>query len=592
MGYLIAVLFMGGYFGTVFAGLSLSDIKGHFQRLSKVNLIKILIITLVFLLIIMAIMAKENYIYYWDLGSYWYKTLSFSETLFTSPYEAMKGLVGSINSDEYNILACAIIALPLKIFSNTYYSFIIINLCIFYIPNALLTAFVLNKIIDKYNLSNVSYVFTYFFCITFTIILFPLLDGYVDIIGMLPLVTLHLLVIDRDFKGVDIFKDLISGMSLLWVILLRRYYAYAIIGGVIFTLFYWYIFPMRSRPFYLKVKIIDTLIILAIPVSTLLLIFNKFLKMSLFNNHFVAYSAYKTSTFMQQWGELFIYIGIFSTSFLILGILVNIRNQAVFLTLSFALELIITSTLFFRIQNMGAQHYYIVSFPICSLVFLGSIGFLNIFSKKKLYRCFAKIFVIGIIVGNFIISIGLGKSFKSMLWVNRAYHPKVRYDIDVLKGLQNHLIELEDKGYRKIYCLGSSEILCSDILAKLDAPNMALPFALLHDSHVDLRDGFSTNFFDADIVLACDPVQYHLSHGQEVILQLNKVMLEENQFSENYKLESSFTLDRNINVLVYTKQSPLTKNDIEYIGNIFEELYPDYPDLFTNRIDYYISQNY
>ncbi|MDE6946753.1 MAG: hypothetical protein K2P14_06190 [Anaeroplasmataceae bacterium] len=129
-------------------------------------------------------------------------------------------------------------------------------------------------------------------------------------------------------------------------------------------------------------------------------------------------------------------------------------------------------------------------------------------------------------------------------------------------------------------------------MEKLDAPNMEVPFTLLRDSHVDLRDGFNTNFFDADVVLACDPVQYHLNHGQEVILQLNKVMLEENQFSKNYNLESTFTLDGNVNVLVYTKQSALMKDDIEYISNIFEELYPDYPDLFTNRINYYISQNY
>lgn len=60
-------------------------------------------------------------------------------------------------------------------------------------------------------------VWAYGYTLLFSVALLPILTGYVDIIGMLPLTTAYLLVIDRDFEQVSIVKDICLGTSLLWV---------------------------------------------------------------------------------------------------------------------------------------------------------------------------------------------------------------------------------------------------------------------------------------------------------------------------------------------------------------------------------------
>lgn len=563
------------------------------HSLSKKSIVACFLSTISIFAIVIAIMARERYVYYWDNGSYWYKTLDFQNSLSLGGWEGVKTLLHSINCNEYNDLACAVIALPLKIFGNSYLAFVILNTVLFYIPNAFLMAFTIFRIIEKFSMHTVDLVWIYMYSLTFSIVLFPVLLGYVDIAGMIPLTTAYLLVIDRDFKRVEILKDILLGISFLWIVLLRRYYAYAAVGGAIFALAFWFTYGIEKKtPFYrIQNKLIDTAIAVSIPLVGLMAFFQPFLLSSIFNNHSYAYSAYKSTGYIGEWQNFGRYYGLLFITFAFLGVVLNIRKSTNKLVVSLILGLFTSCQLFFGIQDMGWQHYYITAFPMCCLIFLGIHALIYIPCKKRFAQLGIRMLAISIAAGNFFMSIGIGTSYKSVLWQSYTYIPRIRNDLYELNKLENYLERMSRDGVRNVYCLGSSGILNSDILFKLNAPDINREISYAAVTHVDLRDGFRTDFFESDIILACDPVQYHLSHGQEVIHQLNEIMRSDNEFSENYEVTEVFELDEGVRVFAYVKQKPLETTDIEFICDTFTEIYPDHPELFADRINAYLTKN-
>lgn len=435
-------------------------------------------------------------------------------------------------------------------------------------------------------------VWAYGYTLLFSVALLPILTGYVDIIGMLPLTTAYLLVIDRDFEQVSIVKDICLGTSLLWVVLLRRYYAYAVVGGAVFVLFYWFTYGCtRKEPFHqVKNKMMDMLLSITGPVIVLGAIFPTFLLNSLLNNHSYAYSAYKSTEFAGEWGLFTRYFGVLFITLMIVGVLYSVWRKAGKLIVGMLLGLVVSCTLFFRIQDMGWHHYYIVVFPMCCFIFLGIHAILSMCEKKSFLLWAGRGLMLLVVVGNFLMSIGIGVGYKNIFWEEGTYIPRVRYDFRALNALERCLEKLKDDGFQNVYCIASSTVFNSDILYKLNAPDINTNISYNSATDVDLRDGFNTQFFDADIILACDPPQYHLAHGQEIILKLNEVMLSDNIFSEKYEVRDEYILDEGVHVLVFVKREPLEFFEIEYIRNIFEEIYPDYPELFSERISAYLHE--
>lgn len=594
MGWFLAVALLALFYAVPLLSLHLTKIKVFVWTLRRRELVALFTVSSVFLMIIMALMAREKCVYYWDYGSYWYKTLWYQDTLSTNLLDAIKNLVFSIESYEYNDLACAVISVPLKVFGNSYFAFVVLNVAMFYIPNAFLMALTFCKVLEKHTLGGGKIVYTYIYILLCPVALLPILMGYVDIIGMLPLTTAYLLMMDRDFEKIDIAKDACLGISLLWVVLLRRYYAYAAVGGAVFALLYWLTYgATKKEPFYrFKTKVLDMLLSVAVPAIILGSFFPHFLVNSILNNHSYAYSAYKSTDIWGEWMLFVQYFGLLFFTCMVIGILYCIGKKARRLIIGILLGLFATCVMFFRIQDMNPHHYYIVVFPTCLLIFLGLHGLISVAGKSLLLTRGVQILVIFVLTVNFLMSIGVGTAYKSILWGERTYTPLVRSDLNALHTLELNLENLSDKGYQSVYCTASTPILNHDILYKLNAPDFNTNIKYVNVPQVDLRDGFSTDFFECDVIIACDPPQYHLWQGQEVILKLNEVMLTDNMFSDNYELNSEYLLDEGVKAMVFVKKESLDRWDIEYIQNIFETIYPEYPELFSDRIAAYLNEKY
>ena len=133
-----------------------------------------------------------------------------------------------------------------------------------------------------------------------------------------------------------------------------------------------------------------------------------------------------------------------------------------------------------------------------------------------------------------------------------------------------------------------------------------VPLNLLPVPHVDKNSGFNTDFFGADIVVVCDPVQYHLDKGQRVITELSDMVTsEDSPLHAHYRVVDSVTLqgvdnggerqsdkERSAVCTIYERVEPFTKEDVEYVRDRFKAYYPDLPELFENRFDQYIQTHF
>jgi hypothetical protein len=99
--------------------------------------------------------------------------------------------------------------------------------------------------------------------------------------------------------------------------------------------------------------------------------------------------------------------------------------------------------------------------------------------------------------------------------------------------------------------------------------------------HIDKRDGFPVSFLNDDIIIVGDPVQFHMRPSdQQVIGVLANEILNGDEIGKHYKMIASFSLDNNVTAKVFEKISPLDKKSIDYLRNIFYNLYPNYPSLY------------
>lgn len=593
MAYLIIFLICFLYYGSAAYTFYLCNGVQFLQHLKKRDLLLCQLLLAIFVFFSAYLLHFEDTVYYWDNGAYWYSTLNLSSVLFSNPAQAFKNLYFSINYDEYNTLLCFLIAFPLKIFGGGYFAFVILTIVLFYLPTIFMISFLLFKINERYKLSNIRFPIFLVAVTLFPIGLFPILDGYIDVAAMLPLVLSYLLLVDRNFSRISVRKDLLLGFSLMFVLLLRRYYAYAVIGTVVFGALYWLFNDISSfRVEDLKTKLTDAFISILLPVTVLFGFFSVFLMKSVFNNHLSAYSAYKANTYLKEW---ILFAKYFGTSFVLLvliGTLLCITQKGIrHLYLCFIADIAVTCLMFFRIQDMGEQHYYIVLLPMICLAVMASILLIQTLKGNGILHRTAQVLVALIFILNFSTAVNLTPSIPHDLRVSRTFYPKIRYDKQTLQELEDHLGNLDQEGHQGVYCIASSGVLNSDILGKLNAPDMDLPFINLNPSQVDLRDGFNTDFFDANVLLTTDPVQLHLHDGQLVISELNQIFAKKNVFSAHYVPEQSYTLDGDVTVTIWLKETELDADAYHYVLDIFQSAYPDYPALFSNRITAYIESH-
>ena len=535
---------------------------------------------------------KQNkFIYYWDYSGYW--TISIDRMKYmleNSVTKIISSLLESINNDDYNNFLPTVIAFPLRIVGYSFVRYICLLNVLFVIPAAFVQGKIATKIIKSEKLKRDT-VFT-IGCIVslfFSGNYYALMCGYIDVAVLLPMSIAIYLLIDYDFSRFNLKKNIAISIMLVLIWISRRYTIYFIIGYVVTLFLDGVLKSVIDKKNYIINLIKNYIFIGVVSLSTLLILFPKFILKVLLTNYKDMYSAYDalmkdkilslTSAF-GRYSALIVLLTIF------LCLIYKRRRKLIFCMI---MMMTIECLSFWTTQAMGIQHKMILNVPMF-IVYVLPLNFWNCLDVRKGWKYLSNIVVITAIslVGiNYLCTFVPGISVKKgTQFFSEKYYPLQRNDIDNLKKLADVLKQQVDSTNEHIYVSASGGILNTDILRKLYMPYEYDTIPNLDPScEVDLRDGFPTEFLHAKYIVTTDPIQVHLKSGQEVVKYLaSKIQNETTYIGRHYQKIYEIKLDDGYAAKVYEKRSEYTQEDLEKIREHFEKMYPGHDEMFRRKI--------
>lgn len=274
----------------------------------------------------------------------------------------------------------------------------------------------------------------------------------------------------------------------------------------------------------------------------------------------------------------------------------KIRPLTIFLTAWIAASDILIS----RIQFMGMQHYYTILVPFCIVITAAIM--LSFKRNKKI--CAALVLIVTFnfahaywVTQSYIEITVTDKNIDRFKWFK--YAPPIRNDVDELRNFIAEMNKLT-AGEKKVYLVSSSGLYNYSSFKQIAMPDVldAMP-NLMGTADVDLRDGFPIRFFDADFVITTEPVQTHLQRAEDqaIVTKLSELVTS-TPLKRHFKLINKISLYPaegtvyRVTLKVYKKNSPFDKSDIDFVENVFSELYPDNPSLFKDRFENYKAEKF
>lgn len=589
------VLLLGAL--AVFYGLAVwaARISGTAQIIKKLT-VKEKVISLILLIAVLFFVyfqvRQEHFIYYWDYAGYWQKSLLQMKRFLLYPVQSLLYLIRSANFEEYNLFPATIMALPLRLFGSSFTSYVMLIFSMFILPTCVLMAALVRKAALRLNIRALPFPAILGICLLFPILYLPALYGYIDSICLLSAVSCLSLQIGWDYRTLDKKRCIATALLLLETVLLRRYFAYWALGFLFawLLIFCFQLLKEQDKRAFAVGFVKNAALAGTACASVLLICFPVFVYRSVFVSYGEAYSAYAAASFGASMKEYFSFIGasgLLCAVVLPIGLLLVYPKARESLIVPLA-HIAVSFLLFGFVQQMDVHHYYILALQMMFLCGLSLSLLAHTGSSHKIVS------LAGIGLAT-LLAVNFAACFfplpQTPLFTQERYHPRVRGDISVIRQMADELQQLSQDG-GSIYVLASSEILNDDIIRQASLPDqMNYPYALEKSNHVDLRDGFPMQFFTSSIVLVASPAQYHLRpQDQQVIGVLAEEMSRESSpIRKRFVFYKSYPLDGGVKADLYLKQSEFDQDDILYLKQIFQDRYPNHPELFSDRFDQFLS---
>ena len=534
------------------------------------------------------IFRYNNLIKTWDHSTYWLTTLGqkyavASDSFFTT----IKNIFFSINHDDYNLLASFLLQ-PIFIFSSG--SFFAYGMSIFLVgvlPIYFIYSFLFRKIFPE-NKNHILFLL----CFIGPFLLSPSLhvpcaDGYLDIIGLIPIGIILYCTYQYNFEKLDWKKTVILSVCFLLTIILRRYYVYFTVSyfitlAIVYTVEK-FIFKMKNDWFHQGLHVFIVGILFSIVI---LLFFHTMIFRIIKGDYASSYSAYSFGNSFYQILEIIKNMGLgvfilYVFSYIYTWIRHKEKREFFIILL---LNLIFTILLFNRVQTMDQHHYYTFLLNMLVPVSILMVDLLKDFkvSRKKGLLVIFVVFVL-YIVSNFTFSIfpvqkdPIGLFGKSQI----SYRSALR---EQLKPVMSELRKLSKDENTVIYTVASSGLFNNETFANYDLPETSLRNVIIPTPNVDLRDGFSSSLYNANYLLVVSPMQLHLrEQDRQVVSVIYDSLKEDSPIKDNYESIKKWKVS-DVTIELYEKTDDYGVEEKEYLKEKFNKRYKKYKDLFENRI--------
>ncbi|WEV41855.1 hypothetical protein OZX57_07925 [Bifidobacterium sp. ESL0682] len=348
---------------------------------SSIGHIALIIVSAVFLVFGGWYFTRYHFIPIWDNAFYWMATLSFNNTLFNAPHNAILQMFDSVNKSDYNQLLCWVMSFPVHLFpewTGTFFTELVLAI----IPASLLmAAFLWNKV-DVFlgpNKKPLPMWIFYLLVLLTPVALRPVFSGYLDGMGFLLFVALFVSLFDSDLPNRR-FGAIAIGLGLCCTFLIRRWFVFGVIGLAISVIIYWVCRIIRSKA-QDRLSIFKKLVLRAVTIAValfapILLFFQGFLSRSFGGDYsqsyhswtlFDSYSA-KFVNLFEEFGWIWFALSLISIAVIVWMCLKKAgKNGERFdfaglatLVVSSYIGVLASLLVFWRIQDFSPQHWYIV----------------------------------------------------------------------------------------------------------------------------------------------------------------------------------------------------------------------------------------
>lgn len=540
--------------------------------------------------------SQEQTIYVWDRSIYWSSFQQLTKLIAEDPLQTLIAVVISVNRDDYNLLPAVILTPFGLVFGTGRLSYVLAIVNIYLLPAAFLMGVVADRIHGRWlgRRSPVILLLTVLIALAFHPMWIPTLHGRVGVAGVVVIAAFLLLYVTAPFEKQTTRNVILMGLLLCLLVLVRRWYAFWVVGFfAALAVSQLAILAARHRTaWHQYLGTIQNGLILTASFSIALFGFGTaFMVRVLLTDYADIYAAYRTTgSWLENALSLVAYFGPLTTIGWLAGLTwLSMHRQTREFGVLLTLQTVIILQLFWRTQDFGTHHYYLVV-PGMILGIGVPLAHLCLQAGRGWYR--------RVVVGATLAVLVIGSARVvaptmtaategvALLLPSERHHPEVRTDLETLDRLLGDLKTRRARAQGSIYVLASSRILNSNLLVngcRQFNRDATLCDAILRTHDVDKRDGFPIQFLDARYVVLGMPIQYHLApeHQRVVGILADKIGSGHGVGTAFRRLPERYELDDGVQVWLLERIEPFEEAHLSQLEREFVGHYPEMAHLFT-----------
>lgn len=176
-------------------------------------------------------MSHEHFLYYWDFSGFWRRQLELMRLLQQNPGQVYPFILNTIRNEEYSSLPQLFLIPHILLIGDTYPRYILAMVNCTLIPSTVLFYVWMLHLIDQWDFDvpwvplgiGIGLMF-------FTGNYLPLILGYEGAMGLYFIVFILFILSDFNVFRFSWHRNLVIGISLVFLVFIRRWYAYFAIG--------------------------------------------------------------------------------------------------------------------------------------------------------------------------------------------------------------------------------------------------------------------------------------------------------------------------------------------------------------------------
>lgn len=564
--------------------------------ISKVNVSKkeLFIIGLGCLLIVgiyTYIVINRVKLYYWDNMNYYVAQLKLYKLYDNSFISGIKWIIGSTIKDNYGRFLLCFTSLLLKFTNGTHDAFVICTAIAFVIPTFIIFSLCCKKIIKLSKVKNDKFLL---YISMLLLLSFPLLHhistlGQPDIVGLIFCGIIILLTIDYNFQKIDWYRYFLLIISIICLLISRRWYMYWLLGYAISYGVYILISTIKIKNVELKKEtfrnILKFCIVCLLSVGLLLMpMFIRILKQD-----FSSYTSWNLGGYSYEIVNQFKRLGLLYVIIMGLGIIYGLFNKNLRkINLIFIFTFLIAFFTFVKTQNMGTHQSLIlvpsyIIFFICAIIGVGNI-------KNKYLKNINMLIIIFVLLSTWYGTIFGNKYLNNNLfYTSLSIKPTKRNDYEKV-GKMVQFIKNNTTENDIVYINSATADYCSDTFSGYIHPDLYLTNIIPHESSIDAASGFPINYVaEAKYIFTTNILMESTGATKgHIVSSINEALNNKTIVNTKFKLIDKFEMSDKLTFYAYERIKAFDKEEANYWKKLLEEPNEKYPDLFNKRIDDYL----